>query len=295
MTRAAAAVAAPARIAPYLELAKPRIVAMVAATAAAGYYMSAPPAAWWPGLVHAMIGTALVAGGASALNQVAERDVDALMLRTARRPLPSGRVSAAAAAVLAWACAAAGIAYLTLFTNVLTAALAAGTLAAYVGLYTPLKRLSPFALLVGAVPGALPIVGGWTASGAAIDARALGLFAILFLWQVPHFLALAWIYREDYARAGLRVAGVGDADGVRTFQRAAVGAAALIPVSLAPTVLGLAGPVYFFGAAVLSGWLAWAAAKSVRERSNGAARRLFAASLVYLPALLALMTADRAR
>lgn len=271
---------------------------LVLVTMAVGYGMapvldvvSAP--AWWLGLFHALIGTALVAGGTNALNQVAERDVDALMARTARRPLPSARLEVHEASVFAWLIGASGVAYLALFVNPLTAVLAALTLTSYVFVYTPLKRRTSLSTLIGAVPGALPIVGGWTAAGGTLDTRASILFAIMFLWQLPHFLALSWIYRDDYARAGLQMLSVGDADGRVTFRQAALHAAALVPVSLAPAVVGMGGPLYFLGTAVLSGGYFWAGLAAARRPSREAARRLFSASLIYLPSVLALMIADR--
>ncbi len=282
------------RAEPFLELTKPRIVALVLVTIAAGYVMGSP--AGFPALVpllHTLLGAALVAGGTNALNQVLERDVDALMRRTARRPLPSGRLDAGPAAAFASALGIGGIAYLALLVNWTTAILSAATLVSYVFLYTPLKRRTPIATLVGAVPGALPIVGGWSAAGAALGVEALVLFWILFLWQLPHFLALSWLYREDYARAGLRMPSVGDTDGSLTFDQASLQAAALVPVSLAPTLLGMTGAVYFAGAALVSGWMLHAALRARRERTMSAARRLFLASLVYLPCLLVLLIADR--
>jgi protoheme IX farnesyltransferase len=287
--------AAPADL---LALAKPRIVMLVLVTMAAGYVMAPPlgvvsPGAWLVGLFHALVGTALVAGGTNALNQVAERDVDALMARTARRPLPSARLQVHEAMVFAWLIGASGVAYLALLVNAVTAVLAALTLASYVFVYTPLKRRTSLSTLIGAVPGALPIVGGWTAAGGALDAHASVLFAILFLWQLPHFLALSWIYRDDYARAGLQMLSVGDTDGRTTFRQAALHAAALVPISLAPAVVGLGGPLYFAGAAVLSGGYLWASVAAARCPSRHAARRLFSASLIYLPSILALMITDR--
>ena len=280
--------------APLLELTKPRIVALVLVTIAAGFVMASPAGGVALGpLVHTLLGAALVAGGTNALNQVFERDVDALMRRTARRPLPSGRLAPGVAALFAWSIGIAGIAYLAIAVNVVTAALSAATLVSYAFLYTPLKRRTPMATLVGAVPGALPIVGGWTAAGGALGIDALVLFGILFLWQLPHFLALSWMYREDYARAGLRMPSVGDADGGRTFRHATAHSALLLPLSLAPTMLGLAGFVYFAGAAAVSAWLLHAAIEAVRSRSPAAARRLFIASLIYLPILLVLLIADR--
>jgi protoheme IX farnesyltransferase len=271
---------------------------LVLVTMAAGYAMapllgivSLP--VWLLRLFHALVGTALVAGGTNALNQVAERDVDALMARTARRPLPSARLQVHEATVFAWLIGASGVMYLASFVNTLTAVLAALTLTSYVFVYTPLKRRTPLSTLVGAVPGALPIVGGWTAAGGTLDTRAWILFAILFLWQLPHFLALSWIYRDEYARAGLQMLSVGDADGRATFRQAALHAAALVPVSLAPAVVGMGGPLYFVGAALLSGGYLWASVAAARFPSRASARRLFSASLIYLPSVLALMIADR--
>jgi heme o synthase len=280
-----------------LALAKPRIVALVALTAAAGYALGlrALPAGQYPGtslgaqlwvLLHAALGTALAAGGTSALNQLLERDVDALMRRTARRPLPAGRVTPRQAAAFAWAAGALGVAELWLFVNATTALLAAATLVVYVYAYTPLKRRTHLATLVGAVPGALPIVGGWTAAGAPLDARAAALFAILFLWQIPHFLALGWIYREDYARAGIRLLSSDDADGRATFRQAALNAGALVPVSLAPAALAMAGRAYAAAALLLSVLLLALAIAAVRAPTMRHARRLFLATLAYLPALL---------
>lgn len=268
---------------------------MVMATVAAGYYMAGPASggASWLVLVHALIGSAFIAAGTNALNQVAERDLDALMRRTASRPLPSGRVSALEAASFAWFSAVSGALYLAFFVNVTTAVIAAATLVSYVFVYTPLKRRTSLATLIGAVPGALPILGGWTAAGAGIDARALVLFWIMFLWQIPHFLALAWMYRDDYARAGMRMLSVGDDDGRSTFGQAFVNSVALLPISLVPTVLGMSGAVYFFGALLLSAWFIWASWMAARDRTVAGARKLFGVSLGYLPALLVLMVLDR--
>jgi protoheme IX farnesyltransferase len=265
---------------------------------AAGYVMApslgvTTGPVWALGLLHALIGTALVAGGTNALNQIAERDVDALMARTAGRPLPSARLDVREAMVFAWFIGATGVLYLALLVNGTTSILAAITLASYVFVYTPLKRRTPLSTLIGAVPGALPIVGGWTAASGALDARAAILFGILFLWQLPHFLALSWIYRDEYARAGLQMLSVQDPDGRATFRQAALHAAALVPISLAPAVVGMGGPLYFVGAALLSGGYLWASVRAAQSTSHGAARRLFAASLIYLPSVLALMVVDR--
>jgi protoheme IX farnesyltransferase len=289
-----------------LVLTKPRIVVMVAITAAAGYALgmqalpagqypaSSRAATWWV-LLHLVAGTALVAGGTSALNQVVERDVDALMKRTANRPLPAGRLSLVTAWMFAWAISWFGVSELLFFVNATTALLAAATLAVYVFVYTPMKRHTPLATLVGAVPGALPIVGGWTASGAPLDARAAALFGIMFLWQLPHFLALSWIYREDYARAGLRMMSEHDAEGSATFRRAALDAAALLPISLAPVLLAMAGWLYFVVALSLSAALLALAVASARAPTPLKARRLFLGTLAYLPALLGALVAGAIR
>lgn len=280
----------------FLALAKPRIVALVMVTVAAGFYLAPPPALPLTArlllLTHVLIGTALITAGASAFNQLLERDADALMRRTAGRPLPAGRLTAAEAGIFACSTATLGAVHLALLVNAATAAIASLTLLAYVGIYTPLKRRTPLATLVGAVPGALPIVGGWTAAGGALGVQVASLFWILFLWQLPHFLALSWIYRADYARAGFAMLSVDDEDGLSTFRQSALGAVALLPASLMPTLLGVAGVVYFFGALLLSGWFAWRSLSALRDRSVTGARRVFMASLVYLPLLLALMVMD---
>jgi protoheme IX farnesyltransferase len=269
-------------------------------TVAAGYFVAgpaAPPlptrAVWFAVLFHTLLGTALVAGGTNALNQIAERDLDALMVRTRERPLPAGRVTPGGALLFAWTISLAGLAELAAFVNRPTALLAAATLVSYVYLYTPLKRHTSLATLVGAIPGALPIVGGWAATGAPLDVRAGALFGLMFLWQIPHFLALAWIYRDDYARAGMKMLSVDDADGGSTFRQATLNAAALLPVGLVPFVLGMAGAVYFAGALVLSAGLFLLAVMAARAPSPVTARRLFLATLIYLPAILALMAANR--
>jgi protoheme IX farnesyltransferase len=267
---------------------------LVAVTAAAGFYLAAPAGVDISLFLHTMVGTILVAAGTNALNQVAERDVDALMHRTARRPLPTGRLTLFSAAAAAWIAGAVGVAYLAAFVNTLTAIIAAATLLSYVFVYTPLKRRTSLNTLIGAVPGALPIVGGWTAAGGTLGIEPWVLFWILFLWQLPHFFALAWLYREDYARAGLRMLSVGDTDGRQTFQQAAIFSMVLLPVSLTPAVVGIAGPWYFAGAIVLSSWFVWVGLAAVRERSNAVARRLFMTSVWYLPVLLGLMVANKA-
>jgi protoheme IX farnesyltransferase len=277
----------------YLVLTKPRIVTLVMMTAGAGFWMAQPTGEQLFKLFHLLLGTALVAGGTNALNQVFERDVDALMHRTRNRPLPTGRLAVVSATTFAWSAGLAGVAYLALLVNLLTGMLALATLISYVFLYTPLKRRTSLATLVGAIPGALPIVGGWTAARGAITPEAWVLFAIMFFWQLPHFLALAWMYREDYARAGLNMLSVRDDDGRITFIFASLYAGALIPVSLAPTLFGIAGPVYFVGAGLLSGAFLLAAMIAARRVTQRNALVLFKTSLAYLPLLLILMGADR--
>jgi len=278
------------------ELTKPRITQFVLLTAAAGFYVAATAGGGTVDLAlfaHTLVGTALVAAGTNAFNQLRERDVDARMERTRRRPLPSGRVTPRAAAWFATAIAGAGLAYLAVLVNPLTTSLAALTLVSYVALYTPLKRRSSLNTLVGAVPGALPIVGGWTAAGGSLDAAAAALFWILFLWQLPHFLALAWIYRDDYRRGGLVMLSGDDPDGRRTARMVLLYALALVPVSLVPRQLGLAGNVYFVGALALGLVYAGAGAVMTLGPTGSRAWRVFVTSIVYLPALLALMVLDR--
>ncbi len=262
-------------------------------TAAAGFYLGARGGVDVWLLVHTLVGVALVAAGTNAFNQVRERDVDARMRRTQGRPLPSGRLTPRAAALFAGVISIVGVAYLALAVNLLTAGLAALTLASYVLLYTPLKRTTTLNTLIGAVPGALPIVGGWTAAGGAIGPAVAALFWILFLWQLPHFLALAWIYREDYQRGGLAMLSVHDPDGQRTGRMVLLYALALLPVSLLPTLLGVTGAVYFFGALALG--LAYTSVSVAMTRAATPARawRVFLVSIVYLPALLTLMVVDK--
>ncbi|OGU00857.1 MAG: protoheme IX farnesyltransferase [Gemmatimonadetes bacterium RBG_16_66_8] len=277
-----------------IELTKPRIVMLVVITVVAGFLVApAPEGALAVTLLHAAIGTALVAAGTNALNQVAERDVDAIMRRTQARPLPTGRLDVRQAQVFAWTAGIAGVTYLAVFVNTLTAVLAAATLVSYVFVYTPLKRRTTLATVVGAVPGALPVLGGWAATGAGLGREAWILFGIVFLWQLPHFLALAWLYRDDYRRAGLRMLSVEDSNGRKTFSQAAVYAAALLPVSLAPALGGAVGLPYFLGALALSLWLVWASMRALRWVSDRNAARLFGASVTYLPVLLVLMVLDR--
>jgi heme o synthase len=266
---------------------------LVLLTAAAGFYLGGGGAVDVRLLLSTLLGTALVAAGTNAFNQLRERDADGLMHRTRRRPLPSGRVSPRAAAIFAALISGAGVIYLALAVNLLTAGLAALTLASYVLLYTPLKRKTSLNTLIGAVPGALPIVGGWTAAGGDLGPAVVALFWILFLWQLPHFLALSWIYREDYRRGGFAMLAVQDPDGRHTARVALLYAVTLVPVSLLPTLLGVTGRLYFFGALGLG--LAYTAAAAVMTQTMTLPRawRVFLVSVIYLPALLTLMVLDK--
>lgn len=279
----------------YLELTKPRITFLVLVTAAAGFYAGSSGAPDLALLGHALLGTALVAAGTSAMNQVLEREVDGRMARTRDRPLPAGRLETVPAAAFAGALALAGTAYLALAVNPLTAGLAAAAFLVYDLGYTPLKRVHSLATLVGAVPGALPIAGGWTAATGRLDAGAIALFGILFFWQLPHFLSLAWLYRRDYRAAGLPMLGTGQPDGSAARHQALTYALTLVPVSLLPASLGMAGGVYTIGALLLGGAFVLAAADFARRAGRTTARRLFRTSLLYLPVLLVLLALDKVR
>jgi protoheme IX farnesyltransferase len=284
-TRAAAA--------DWVALCKPRLNGMVVATAFGGAWLASGGRASAAVLLHASLGTALTACGASALNMVMERHADALMERTRHRPVPAGRVAPAEAALFGAALAAAGLAWLAVGTNLLATLLAAATLAIYLGVYTPLKVRSAANTLVGAVPGALPPVIGWAAAGEGLGEGAWVLFGILYLWQIPHFLSIAWLYREDYRRAGLVMLAGREDGGAEAGRQAVRYAAALLLVSLFPPAVGLAGPWYAAGAALLGLGFAAAARGFARDRSDATARRLLHASLVYVPVLLLLLALDR--
>jgi len=281
------------RLRGYVELTKPRIAFLALVATAAGFHLGAPGAVDAAVLVQTLLGTALVGGGASALNQWLERATDARMARTAGRPLPTGRLVPGEALAFGLGLAVAGVAHLAAHVNLVAAAIALATLASYVLVYTPLKRRTSLATVVGAVPGALPPVLGWAAAAGEVQAGAWALFAIVFLWQLPHFLAIAWIYRDDYAGAGFPTLPAIDSDGSVAGRQIAVGCLALLPASLAPTLLGVAGPLYFLGAFALGlGFLGLGLALAL-ARSRPLARRLFVGSVLYLPALLALMTLDK--
>jgi len=281
------------KMADYLELTKPRVTFMVLVSVLAGFYLGARDSINWILLLNAMLGTWLVAGGTNALNQLIERDIDSLMKRTQKRPLPSGRLTAKQVGIFAASISIFGITYLCLTVNLLTGMLAALTLMSYVFIYTPLKRKTSLSTLIGAVPGALPAMGGWTAVTGEIGGGAWALFLILFFWQLPHFLAIAWIYKEDYERGGFPVLPVLDVDGDLTGRQIIVNCLALISVSLLPTVLGLTGAVYFVGALVLGLLYLTSGIRLARRKSNRYAKQLLHASIIYLPLLLTLMFVDK--
>jgi protoheme IX farnesyltransferase len=274
----------------FLELTKPRIAVMVLFTVAAGALLARPGAVDVALLLHVVVGTGLVAAAASVLNQLMERHTDALMRRTENRPLPAGRLQPAEACVFGVVLAVIGLAYLAAtMRQPLAVLVAAFTLVSYVLLYTPLKRHTTLNTLVGAVPGALPPVIGWTAVTGVFDREAIVLFLIMFLWQVPHFLAIAWMYREDYGRAGLQMLPVMDQGGGITARQMIAYCLALVPVSLMPALLQQAGWLYATGALILGIGFVQASLRFWRERSTPAARKVLHASLVYLPTLLALL------
>jgi protoheme IX farnesyltransferase len=288
-----AVLAARSRAADFSLLAKPRLNLLVVASALAGYAMGGGRMAAAGQVLALVVGTGLVAGGASALNQLIERRTDALMRRTRTRPLPDGRLTPRDAAAFGIVLTAVGLAILWLVVNGLSAAVALTTLLSYVAVYTPLKKRTSFATVIGAIPGALPPVIGWTAARQDLGPGAWLLFGIVFLWQLPHFLAIAWMFREDYTRAGLPMLPVLEPDGRSTARQAVIYSAALVPFSLAPTLIGLTGTAYFIGAFALTAIFLALSVKFALSRSVADARRLFFGSIIYLPLLWILMIADR--
>src|SRR5437667_6177647 len=276
-----------------LSLTKPRVVVMILVTTLVGYYVGVSGTPDYVRMLHLVVGTLLAAGGTLALNQYWERDVDARMERTRGRPLPDGRLSPLEALVFAGAVTIAGLGYLGAFVGSLALLVTAATTGLYLFAYTPLKLRTPLCTIVGAVPGALPPVTGWVASHEGFGLGAWVLFGILFLWQLPHTLAIARLYRDDYARAGVRLLPVVDADGTSTERQIVTGCLALLAVSLLPTLIGLAGPIYFAGAFLLGAAFVALGARQALQPSLVAARRVLFASLLYLPALLALMAFDK--
>jgi protoheme IX farnesyltransferase len=277
----------------YVALTKPDVSFLVLITTAAGYYMGARGPVNWLHLLHTVFGTMLIAAGTAALNHYAERDSDRLMRRTASRPLPSGVLKPRQALAYGIALSVGGALYLYFASGALAAGLGVATCLGYLLAYTPLKKRTVWATFVGAFPGAVPPMIGWVAASGRLDLGAWLLFAILFFWQFPHFHAIAWMYREDYARAGILMLPVVDREGSRTFRQILVTAAALVGVSLLPAIAGIAGVVYFFGALVLSVALLQVCIWAASAKTNFRAKWLMHATVLHIPLLLGLMVYDK--
>jgi protoheme IX farnesyltransferase len=277
----------------FLTLTKPRVNLLVLVTTAIGFYLGSFGTIDIGLLVHTVVGTALVAAGAAAFNQVLERDIDGRMRRTQSRPLPAGRLGIPEAGWFALVLSVAGLVELLVGANPLAAGVALVTITSYALVYTPLKTRTSLAMVIGAVPGALPPMIGWAAATHTLSIEAWVLFSIVFFWQMPHVLAISWMYREDYERGGIRALPVVEPDGASTARQAVIYAVALVPVSLLPTIVGLAGGFYFAGAALVGTAQLWLAVGFARERTRERARRLFFASLVYLPVLWGLLVLGR--
>jgi protoheme IX farnesyltransferase len=280
------------RGADFVSLTKPRLNFLVILTTLAAYYLGSDERSTIVQLVHTLIGTALVAGGAAALNQVWERDTDRLMARTRNRPLPDLRLSPGVALGFGLVLTVAGLVQLWMFVNSRAALVAMLTTVTYILLYTPLKLRTSLSTLAGAIPGALPVVIGWAAATNTLSIEAWILFAIVFLWQMPHFLAIAWIYRDEYARAGMPLLPVIEPDGRSTGRQALLYTAALLPISVLPTLMGMATQWYLAGAVVLGAILISLSFKFSQMRTIESARRLFFGSILYLPLLWAILVGD---
>jgi protoheme IX farnesyltransferase len=279
----------------WADLVKARLTTLVVLTTAAGFYSGWRGAMDWALLFHTVFGTALVASGAAALNQLIEREHDAKMRRTQTRPLPSGRLTEETVLLVGGALSIFGLVYLASIVNLLTAVLGAITLVSYLWIYTPLKRVTTLNTAIGAIPGALPPLMGWTAARDHISTGGWALFAILFFWQLPHFLAIAWIYREDYARGGFAMLPVVDPEGKRTGSQALSHTLGLLPVSLSPFVFGISGPIYLAAALILGIVFVVAAFGFARQLSVSRARTLFFVSIIYLPLLLTALVIDKVK
>ena len=278
----------------FLALTKPRLNSLVLATTGVGYYLGSTAGLDLLAALHTVMGTGLVAGGAAAFNQLAERDLDEVMDRTRWRPIPAGRVQASEAGAFAVILTIAGLTQLALGTNRLAATIALVTLVSYAAIYTPLKRRTHWATVVGAFPGALPPVIGWVAARGTLTAEAWALFGIVFVWQLPHFYALAWLYREDFRRAQVPLIAVLDNDGRSTARHILGYTVLLLPVSLTPAFVGLTGLSYLIGASALGVAFFILAARFAGHRTTERARSLFLGSLLYLPLLWGLLVVHRA-
>ncbi len=281
------------RLFDYVELTKPEVNFLVVFTSAVGFCLGAQGAWKVLLLLHTLIGTALVAAGTATLNEFVERDADARMRRTANRPLPAGRLAPQQAFWFGVALAAGGVLQLALFVNFLSSLLAFLTLTSYLFLYTPLKKKTTWCTFIGAFPGAMPPLIGWAGARGNLGLEAWILYAILFLWQFPHFLAIGWIYREDYARGGIRMLSVADAQGRATFRQIVGASLVLVPVSLIPALLGMAGALYFSGALLLGLALLQCGVWAALSKSKTQARRLVHASVIYIPLVFGLLMWDK--
>jgi protoheme IX farnesyltransferase len=280
----------------YWELTKPEINFLIAITAATGFWLGSPAVVShfpWMAFIHTLLGTVFVAGGAATLNQLIELRYDAQMRRTARRPLPYGRIAPSRALWFGVLLSGFGVVYLAISTNALAALLAALTLLSYLFLYTPLKRITPLCTVVGAIPGAAPPLIGWAAARGHLDPAAWVLFGIVFLWQFPHFMSIAWMYREDYARAGYVVLPTSDLKDRLVGWQSVLPALALFVVAIVPALRGQSGVVYFAGALVLGGVFIYYSTRFAFQRSIASARQLLFASILYLPVLFALLALDK--
>jgi protoheme IX farnesyltransferase len=286
----------------YIELTKPRITWLILMSTGIGYYFGLPAAAnWWEflksipllSLFHTVIGTGLIASGTAALNQWYEREADRHMRRTAMRPLPAGKLSARNAMAFGVALSMAGFLDLWLGVNLLSALIGAFTLGSYLFIYTPMKQRTWWSTTVGAIPGAMPPMIGFAAAAGTLTRESWVLFAILFLWQFPHFYSIAWMYKEDYARAGIRMLPVVEPDGRSTARQIVLYGIALIPVSLVPSVLGMTGRIYLAGALLLGLWFLYSGVRVAVDRTALRARAVLIVSVLYLPLIYGLMLIDR--
>jgi len=282
------------KVTAYVELTKPRIAFLLVLTSAAGFYLGSVNGAFNTILfAHSMLAITLLALGVATLNQVWERDLDPLMKRTATRPLPSSRVTFNEALVFGTVQCLVAEVYLLVAVNALTAILGMVVIVGYVLVYTPLKTRTSASTAIGALPGALPPLMGWTAAANEISIGAWALFAMQFLWQFPHFLAIAWMYREEYAKAGILMLPVVDPSGRITFRQIVMFAIMLLPVSLAPFFFGVSGMIFLIGASILGLWMLWASIQAARSKTNADSRKLLLVSVIYLPLLFILMVADK--
>jgi heme o synthase len=283
------------KLAAYLELTKPRIAFMLVLTSAAGFYLGTKGNFDFTVFVNSIIGITLLAFGVATLNQYIERKTDLLMDRTAKRPLPTGKITPNEALIFGILQCVVAELYLLFLVNGLTAALGLVVIVGYVLMYTPLKTRTSASTAIGAIPGAMPPLMGWTAAANEITLGAWILFAMLFLWQFPHFLAIAWMYREQYAKAGIKMLPVVEPEGKITAQQIVIFTILLLPVSIAPYFFGVSGMIYLVGASILGIWFLWTSIQAARAKSNEMARKLLLVSVLYLPIIFALMVFNHSK